>query len=114
MEKEGIISETWRQLHPIVKGIVVITATGVVVFAGYKLYKSFNKSDVDKKKVELAENINSEISTLQKKMTPSYNASQYLVFANEAYEGMKYGLGDDYGNVRDVLQKMKNDLDVAL
>lgn len=44
---------------------------------------------------------------------PSFSDSQMTGFANQIYESVRYGVGDDYGKVVDILKQMKNDLDVA-
>lgn len=91
-----------------------VVTGGVIVGGAYLLYKLFKKNEqVETNKAILTE-AGKEINALNKKYTPTFQPSNYLAFANSIYEGTKYGIGDNYGSVRDILKKMKNDLDVLL
>lgn len=97
-------------MTPVEKGVTIAAIAGGV----YLTYKLFNKNaQVETNKAILNE-AQKEINALNKKYTPTFQPSNYLAFANSIYEGTKYGIGDNYGGVRDILKKMKNDLDVLM
>ena len=109
------IAEFWNGLPPYAKGIIAIVGTGVVVFAGYKIYKAVNKSDDEKKDKELLSAIDKEIKILKSRgLKQSYADSQYLQHAKTIHDAIKVCAGDDYGLAEDTLKLIKNDLDVAL
>lgn len=90
-----------------------LIGAGIVGGAIYGVYKIFSNAQNNKNK-ELLNAAQNEAIALQKKYKATFQPSNYLAFANSIYEGTKYGIGDNYGAVRDVLKKMQNDLDVLL
>jgi hypothetical protein len=92
------------------KGIIAIAVVGGVAIVSYMVYKKIKKEKEDR---EQKINIKNEIEeAIKRGLKKSFPDSQYVSKANQIYEGMKYGIGDDYGSVRDILMTMKNDLDV--
>lgn len=89
----------------------LVLAGGVVV--GYKIYKAIVKTDQEKSNAQIANETKKELDEYLKNTKLTYAASQYPAFANQIYEGTKYGLGDNYPLVSKVMQLMKNNADVA-
>jgi hypothetical protein len=110
------MSNTFNNLPPWAKGTIAVAVTGVAVvgiFYGIKGLKSiFNRSSEDVADKSLAKSNDEELDKNKTKLRASFPLSQYPAMANQIYEGMRYGLGDNYGSVEEVLKKMKNDLDV--
>jgi hypothetical protein len=105
----------YKELPSWAKGVLAISAVAGVGLIGWKIYRAVNPSDEEKKNALLLKDIDSEIARLRKKgIKQSYADSQYKTFADSCWEGMKYCVGDNYGNVEDILKSMKNDLDVLL
>jgi hypothetical protein len=85
------------------------------LFIGYKLVSSFFKSDSEQLTTSVLNTNEDDIKKFAKQgLIPSFEISQYPIFANIIYESTKYGVGDSYGSVVDVLTQLKNNLDVAL
>lgn len=105
----------YKDLPPYVKGALAI-GVGVVLFlVGKKLYKVVFPSAEERRSRQMLDNIQKEIESAQGNgQRQSYSNSQYLTFANQIYEGMRYVAGDDYAMVEGNLRKMMNDLDVGL
>jgi uncharacterized membrane protein YdfJ with MMPL/SSD domain len=105
------LTQKYNKLPPPIKYVII----GATFYIGYKIFSKIFKSDSE----QLTDDIQTtNLTDIQKwknaGQTPNFTASQYISFANTIYEGTKYGLGDDYGDVVDVCKKMKNNLDVAL
>lgn len=94
--------------NPIIKNLLI----GAGVFAGYKILSSFFKSDSDKAAELILTEAEKEKKELQKKFKLSFTPTQYAQFANIIYESTKYGIGDNYGAVVDIMKNLKNDLDI--
>jgi hypothetical protein len=108
--KTQFIKSNISDLPQWAKGIIAIALLGGVAVVSYMVYKKIKKEKDDK---EQKRNIANEIEeAIKKGLKKSFADSQYVSKANQIYEGMKYGIGDDYGSVRDILKTMKNDLDV--
>lgn len=104
----------FHELPTWAKGVIAVGAAAGTYVVGKKLYHLAFPSDTEKRNKELTNNIDSEIKKYQDAgLTPSYSDSQYNIFANTCYEGMRYAVGDNYGSVEDTLKGMNNDLDVA-
>lgn len=83
-------------------------------FIAYELTHLFGRNAQKETNKQIIVESTKELNDLNKKYTPTFKPSNYLAFANSIYEGTKYGIGDNYGAVRDLLMKMNNDLDVLL
>ena len=88
---------------------------GLILFVIAKKFKSRLFPSQDQlRNQQISESVENEIDVLKKAQTQSFNNSQYGVFANSIFDGMRYCAGDDYGRVQDILKSMNNDIDVAL
>jgi len=113
MSKVGVY-DYYKGLPPWAKGVVIVGGSAVAVLIGMKVYNALFPSDIAKKNRAILDNINSDISAAQAAgIRPTYSDSQYLIYANEIYDGMRYCVGDDYNKVEANLKLMKNDIDVA-
>ena len=92
---------------------VQIAGYGVGLILLYKVYKTIFKTQQQQTNAEIVKEAEKELQTYLKNTKLTYPPSNYGTFANTIYEGMKYGVGDDYGNVADTLKKLKNNADVA-
>lgn len=105
----------FKDLPTWAKGVIAVFAVGGTAIIGWKIYNAIVKTGTEKAQKNLLKNNEQELENAQKSgQKASYPQSQYAAFANQIYEGMKYGVGDSYSDVRDVLMKMKNNLDVNL
>jgi len=85
------------------------------LFIGYKLVSGFFKSGSEQLTTDVLTTTQDDITKfINQGQTPSFQVSQYPIFANIIYESTKYGIGDSYGTVVDTLKQLKNNLDVAL
>lgn len=96
------------------KGVVVVGGLVIVYAVGKKVIGIIIPSAKKLRNQQLAKDISSEIARLRKTKNQSFADSQYKLFANTCYEGMRYCAGDAYGDVEETLKRMQNDLDVAL
>lgn len=88
---------------------------GVGLFAGYKIVSSFFKSGSEQLTSSVLSTNEDDIKKFAKQgFKPSFEISQYPMFANIIYESTKYGIGDSYGTAVDTLKQLQNNLDVAL
>jgi hypothetical protein len=88
---------------------------GGALFIGYKIVGSLFKSGSEQLTTNVLTTNEDDIKKFAKQgLTPSFEISQYPMFANIIYESTKYGIGDSYGTVADTLKQLKNNLDVAL
>jgi hypothetical protein len=94
--------------NPIIKNLLI----GAGVFAGYKILSSIFKSDSEKASELILSEAEKEKKELEKKFKLSFSPTQYAQFANSIYESTKYGIGDNYAAVVDIMKNLKNDLDV--
>jgi hypothetical protein len=95
------------------KGTIAIVVVGGVAFLGYKLYKGVSGAVNISEPERALLDVNNDIKKLSKTQKPSYNGSQYRVFADSLYEAMS-GMGTDEEEVLNVFRQMKNALDVLL
>lgn len=110
----GKVYQYYKDLPPWAKGVVVVGGALVVYMVGSRIYRNLFPTDAQRKNQELAKNVDSEISNLQRNgQKQSFTDSNYTTFANTIYNSMRYAVGDDYGTVEDTMKKMRNDLDVA-
>lgn len=85
------------------------------LFVGYKIISSFFKSGSEQLTSNVLTTNEDDIKKFAKQgFKPSFEISQYPMFANIIYESTKYGIGDAYGTVVETLKQMQNNLDVAL
>ena len=112
----NVIIEKYNKLGSKNKKLALIGA-GILAFVVLKsVYDLFfsEKVKAAKRNRELTNSIDREITNHTiKGLKPTFNDSQYQMFANRAYEGMRYAVGDDYASVESILKSMKNDLDVS-
>lgn len=106
-------SSFWNGLPGWQKKLMIALIILIIIILVVAIIKKVNK-DAQRLSDEALAGRNEEErkQNIEKGMKLSYPPSQYPAFANQIYDGMKYGIGDDYGNVRDTLMKMNNDLDV--
>jgi hypothetical protein len=113
MAKAGFY-DYYKDLPSWAKGIVIVGGGAIVFLVGKRVYDKVFPTDQAKKNQELVNNISSEIKVAQSNGDkPTYLDSNYVTFANTAYNGMRYAVGDDYAAVESTLKSMKNNLDVA-
>lgn len=113
MAEKGIY-KYYKDLPPYVKSVVILGAGVALFFVGKQIYRRVFPSDDEKQNRQLLNDINSEIADAKKAgQVPSFQDSQYMTFANQIYEGMRYAAGDNYDLVEETLKKMNNDVDVA-
>lgn len=92
------------------KGVIAVAVVAGVGFVLFKVYKRIKGEKEDRQRIK---DVNQEIeNAIKKGQKKSFPDSTYQSRANQIYEGMKYGIGDDYASVRNILMTMKNDLDV--
>ncbi len=104
----------YKDLPPYAKGALIVGGGFLLALAGMKAYKSLFPSAEEKKSREFVDNVKDEVDKyLKQGMKPTFADSQYNAFANDIHEGMRYAVGDDYGNVQRILLLMNNDIDVA-
>lgn len=106
----------YNQLDKKNKKLVLIGAGIVTFLILKKVYDIFFSQKVAdaKRNRELVNNVDKEIIKHSLRgFKPTFNDSQYAMLANQAYEGMRYAVGDNYTAVENILKSMKNDLDVA-
>jgi len=112
----NLIVEKYNQLGSRDKKILLIGAGIVSLLILKKVYDIFfsEKAAEIRRNKETADNVDKDIVKHSLRgFKPTYNDSQYNLYANQAYEGMRYAAGDNYGLVESILKLMKNDLDVA-
>jgi hypothetical protein len=112
----NIIVEKYNQLGGRNKKLLLIGA-GIVSFIilkkVYDLFFSIKAAEARRNR-ELVDNVDKEIVKHSLRgFKPTFNDSQYNLYANQVYEGMRYAVGDNYGLVENILKLMKNDLDIA-
>jgi len=114
MKKDNLY-KYYTELPQWAKGVVVVGGVGIVGLLGYKLYRKIFPSESERSAQELLNTITSDIQRWKREgLTQSYPDLQYKTFANVAYDGMRYCVGDSYGDVEEVMKKMQNNLDVAM
>jgi len=113
LDKAAVIGY-YKDLPTWAKGVVVVGGLFIVYAVGKKVLRIVFPDASSLRNQQLAKNIAQEIARLKRTQTQTFADSQYQVFANSIYEGMRYCAGDDYGGVESTMKKMMNDLDVAL
>lgn len=112
--KDNKVYQYYTELPDWAKGAVVIGVGVVIFFVGKKAFRLVFPSESERRNKELEKSVNDEIEQLIRMgMKPSFQDSQYALFANTIHNGMRYCAGDDYGTVEMTMKKMQNDLDVA-
>jgi len=108
-------AEIFKSLPPWAKGVVAIATLSAAGFVIYKVYKLATKDSTEKAEKNLFQQNQSELTqAVQQGQKPSYPISQYSAMANQIYDAIKYGVGDDYTGAMNTLKKMKNNVDVNL
>lgn len=92
--------------------IVQIALAGGGLYLVYKTYSLLFKNAQEKTNQAIQDQTKKELDVILKNTKLTYPPSQYLAWANIIYNSTMYGLGDNYGAVRDVLKLMKNNADV--
>lgn len=103
------LKSAYSELPTWAKGVIAVGLLGGVAVLAISINKWI-------KKAKAAKDLSawkSEENDLEKKYNPSFSDAQYQTFANQIYESVRYGVGDDYGLVVTIMKRMKNDLDVA-
>jgi hypothetical protein len=111
--KQEVAVGLFKDLPTWAKGTIAIVVVGGVAFLGYKLYKGISGAVNISEPERALLDVNNDIKKLSKTQKPSYNGSQYRVFADSLYEAMS-GMGTDEEEVFNVFRQMKNTLDVLL
>lgn len=93
--------------------VIQYAAIGGGLFVAYKIFTLLGKNSQAAGNAAIQTAAQKELLEYQKNNKLSYVPSQYEQFANIIYNSTMYGLGDNYGAVRDVLKLMKNNADVA-
>ena len=105
----------FAELPPWARGVLVVGGGIVVVLIGGKLYHLVFPSQKDKQDKALYNSIKSEIQQNSRSgQQASYPSSQYDTFANSIYDDLYGIVGNNYGNVVTIMERMNNNLDVAL
>jgi len=108
------VYQFWTELPTWAKGVTAVGGLVLVYIVGRKIFKVAFPSDETKRNRELVANVGNEIREYEQQgQKPSFADSQYNLFANTIYNGMRYCAGDDYGTVEVTMKKMKNNVDVA-
>ena len=108
------LMDYYKDLPSWAKGVVVVGGLFIVYAVGKKVLSVAFPSATKLRNQQLAKDIAQEIARLKRTQTQSFPDSQYKTFANSIFEGVRYCVGDSYGDVEDTMKEMKNDLDVAL
>jgi hypothetical protein len=94
------------------KGIIAVTVTGVVVYAGFTIYKNYKKKQELKDANRTAEAAADELEDLQEQgVHPTMSDSQFLALSESLVEAMN-GCGTDNDIVDNVFKQMKNEADI--
>jgi hypothetical protein len=105
------LKDSYNKLPQPIQYIVI----GAGIFLGYKLVSKLFTTGSEQLTQNVLNTNEDDIKKFAKQgMIPSFEISQYPIFANIIYESTKYGIGDAYGTVVDTLKQLKNNLDVAL
>jgi hypothetical protein len=91
---------------------VQLALAGGGIYLLYKTYKILFKNEQEQTNIKIQTETKKELDAAIKKAKLSYPLSQYSAWANIIYNSTMYGLGDNYGAVKQVLLLMKNDADV--
>lgn len=113
----GKVMAYYKSMPPKNRKIILIGAGILAFLVAKRLYDFFLRDDVSraKRNRDLTNGIDSEIQKWKSKgLRATFPDTQYMIFANQIYEGMRYAIGDDYATVEKNMKKMMNDLDVAL
>jgi hypothetical protein len=105
------LKDSYNKLPQPLQYIVI----GAGIFLGYKLVSKLFTTGSEQLTQNVLNTNEDDIKKFAKQgLLPSFEISQYPIFANIIYESTKYGVGDSYGSVVDTLTQLKNNLDVAL
>jgi hypothetical protein len=105
------LKDSYNKLPQPIQYIVI----GAGIFLGYKLVSKLFASGSEQLTESVLTTTQDDITKfINQGQTPSFQVSQYPIFANIIYESTKYGIGDSYGTVVNTLSQLKNNLDVAL
>jgi hypothetical protein len=105
------LKDSYNKLPQPIQYIVI----GAGIFLGYKLVSKLFTTGSEQLTQNVLNTNEDDIKKFAKQgMIPSFEISQYPIFANIIYESTKYGIGDAYGTVVNTLSQLKNNLDVAL
>lgn len=86
---------------------------GLIGLGALLAYKIIFKSAQEQSNAQIVKGAGDELKDALKTQKLTYAASQYPGFANQIYEGTKYGIGDNYKLVANTMMLMKNNADVA-
>ena len=111
---KSAVLKYYEDLPSWAKGAVVVGGLLIVYVVGKRVIRFVFPSADQQRNQQLAKDIAKEIAALKRIHTPTFAESQYNIFANNIFEGVRYCVGDDYGAVESTMKKMMNDLDVAL
>jgi lysine/ornithine N-monooxygenase len=112
----NVLIQKYNQLDRKNKKFVLIGGAIIAFIVLKKVYDIFFSEKVAeaKRNKQLISSIDKEIVKHSLRgFKPTFNDSEYNMLANQAYEGMRYAVGDNYNAVEKALKSMKNDLDVA-
>ena len=103
------LSNKFNNANPYIQYAIL----GGGIYLTYKIYKIMFTTEQEQSVKNIETNATKELTTYLANTKLSYPLSQYDQFANIIYNSTMYGLGDNYGAVRDTLKLMKNNADVA-
>jgi hypothetical protein len=114
MKKDNLY-KYYTELPQWAKGIVVVGGVGIVGVLGFQVYRKIFPSQSQRDSQKLVNTLENDIARWKREgLTQSYPDTDYQTFANSAYDGMRYCVGDSYADVESIMKKMQNNLDVAL
>jgi hypothetical protein len=110
--KSTFFNTPWNERGPLERGVLVVGSVvgGVLLFTRGKKFVAWLKG------LQQNININQDIAAQPNK--PSYQNSQYYIFADTLYSAMQsdwynpFDYGTDEDGVKSVMEKMRNDADV--
>jgi hypothetical protein len=91
---------------------IQIALAGGGLYVVYKTYNLLFKNAQEQTNKAIQDQTKKELDVVLRNTKLSYPPSQYLAWANIIYNSTMYGLGDNYGAVKQVLLLMKNNADV--
>jgi hypothetical protein len=114
MKKDNLY-KYYTELPQWAKGVVVVGGVGLVGLLGFRFYRKIFPNQTERDSRKLVNTLESDISRWKREgLTQSYPDAEYITMANSIYDGMRYCVGDSYGDVEDIMKKMQNNLDVSL
>ncbi len=103
------IFEAYKDLPSWAKGVVVVGGIAIAYIVGSTVYKKLFPTPPPQELL----NVEDDIARLSKTQTASYPDSAYDQYAVTVYNAQRTSFGNDSATIRDVLELMNNDLDVA-